>query len=175
MRKLGVIICLSLVVAPCLTAEARDVVGASSLAGPPDATRQIFTTPGLWEITATVDGEAVPGTSRACIDLELQKKHDIFAQVAPANAGCDKPRRTPVAGGFNYQAVCKMEGATSTVAGELRGDARHVVISSKGERRRRRSVNSARELRSGKPVGGGMPQLPMHPTGVNGQKGSNFR
>lgn len=131
MRKLGVIICLSLVVAPCLTAQAQNVVGASSLAGPPDATRQIFTTPGLWEITATLDGQAVPGTSRACIDLELQKKHDIFAQVAPANAGCDKPRRTPVAGGFNYQAVCKMEGATSTVAGELRGDARHVVIRAK--------------------------------------------
>lgn len=135
MRKFSIITCLSLVVAPCLTAKAQDVVGAPSRTAPSDVTRSgdglIFTTPGLWEITATVDDEAVPGTSRACVDLELQKKHDVFAQVAPANAGCEKPRRTPVAGGFNYEAVCKVEGATSRVAGELRGDARHVMIRAK--------------------------------------------
>lgn len=134
MRKLGAIICLSLIAAPCLTAAGQDIVGASSRAGARDATqsdRQIFTTPGLWEITATVDGEAAPGKSRACVDTELQKRHDIFAQIAPASAGCEKPRRTLVAGGFDYQAVCKTQGAKSTVTGELRGDARHVVIRAK--------------------------------------------
>lgn len=126
MRKFGVIICMSFLTAHCLTAEAQEVRGALNADGP------IFAMPGLWETTAVMDGQPVPGTSRACVDLELQKAHDLFAQIAPAaSAGCEKPRRTSVAGGFDYQAVCKMEGATSTVAGELRGDARHVVIRAK--------------------------------------------
>ncbi|NEX93682.1 DUF3617 family protein [Caulobacter sp. 17J65-9] len=138
MHRLAIVACTGLALAACSDEPKREAGDAPAQAAPaasivapsaaPGVSGPLFLTPGLWETKAALDGETAPGKSRACVDLVVQKSHDMFQQVAPASAGCGQAERRPVAGGFDYTATCRQMGATSTVVGQVRGDARRVRI-----------------------------------------------
>jgi hypothetical protein len=88
----------------------------------------MLATPGLWKTTTTANGQAAFGAIRTCVDAASQKA-DALAPDG-GEAGCSPPQRRPVAGGFAYDLVCEQQGLKTVVNGEVRGDARHVVMTS---------------------------------------------
>lgn len=132
MRVTMSLIGLGLVLAGCSPAaneggQVRSpVAGAAGVALTPDG--PLFRTAGLWETTTSASGgEAPPVTSRACLDPEIQKAWNPVAMPAGA-ASCAAPVTRTIPGGFAYDVVCKSEGAESSVAAEVTGDARQVAI-----------------------------------------------
>jgi hypothetical protein len=134
MYRIGILVGIGLALGACSKAPERKAAPASdpqvAPATTPGSGGALFLTPGLWETRAVLNGETAAGSSRACVDLAAQKSHDMLEQIAPANTGCGSSERRPVAGGFDYTTTCRQQGATTTVVGQVRGDARHVRIDS---------------------------------------------
>lgn len=119
---------------PCLTLGGCS--GRDNAAGPaapsagagPSLDGPMFATPGLWKTTTTVNGQKALGANRTCVDAASQKA-DFLAQGG-GEAGCSPPQRRAIAGGFAYDLVCEQQGLKTVVKGQVRGDARHVVMTS---------------------------------------------
>lgn len=101
--------------------------GAEQVAGAPAIGGPMLATPGLWRTTTTVEGRPVLGARLECVDAASQKASAI---QAPAAAGCKAPVQRPVPGGYAYDLTCEQDGLTTTVAGEVKGDAGRVILSS---------------------------------------------
>lgn len=104
--------------------EAPAAPGAGlSLDGP------MMATPGLWMTTTTANGRKAFGVNRTCVDAASQKA-DPLGQEGASGAGCKPPQRRPIAGGFAYDLVCEQQGLKTIVSGEVKGDSKHVVMTS---------------------------------------------
>lgn len=88
----------------------------------------MLATPGLWKTTTTANGRQAFGASRTCVDAASQRVDSL----APGGgeAGCNPPQRRRIAGGFAYDLTCEQQGLKTVVTGEVRGDAKHVVMTS---------------------------------------------
>lgn len=96
--------------------------------GGPTIDGPMLSEPGLWRTTTTVNGRRVVGVYRACVDAASQKADDIFEN--PSEMGCDTPVRRAIANGYAYELVCRKDGVKTQVAGEVKGDARRVEMTS---------------------------------------------
>lgn len=134
MRRTALIIAPLLLLAACSASEneAAPAAGAeaavANAAGGPSLDGPMLATAGLWRTTTTANGKQAFGALRTCVDAASQAQSDPFAQAA--ETGCQKPARRALAGGYTYELVCEKDGVKTAVSGEVRGDAKRVVMTS---------------------------------------------
>ncbi|NEX94964.1 DUF3617 family protein [Caulobacter sp. 17J65-9] len=109
--------------------EARpDAASKPVQAGGPSLDGPMLATPGLWRTKTMVNGRPALGANKTCVDAASQKAEDMFTQQGAT--GCQSPARRQISGGYAYDLVCEQDGLKTLVSGEVKGDAKHVVMTS---------------------------------------------